>query len=182
MSWSEQRCVHHCSLGSEENQRPWDKLVTLMKKVCYQLTPFSHEQVFGNVYEPSSNLSQKRKSSRDLENKQIRILLERQKEQTLAEVGSEIQKHELQAESDRRSIQEFSGTIDTLCLEIDHTVSWCEQSRRDQLLPKKKYQHKIGIFVKLVSGIRETWKNCRKVTCKGSRNFQEENWLKTLRK
>ena len=31
------------------------------------------------VYEPSSNLSQERKSSRDLENKQIRILLERQK-------------------------------------------------------------------------------------------------------
>ena len=46
--------------------------------------------------EPSSNLSQNRKSSRDLENKQIRILLERQKEQILAEVRSEIQKHELE--------------------------------------------------------------------------------------
>ena len=30
---------------------------------------------------------------------------------------------------------------------------------------KKKCQNKIGIFVKLVSGICETWKNCRKVTC-----------------
>ena len=30
---------------------------------------------------------------------------------------------------------------------------------------KKNYQNKIGLFVKLVSGICETWKNCRKVTC-----------------
>ena len=50
------------------------------------------------VYEPSSR--QKRKSSRDLENERIRILLERQKEQILAEVRTEIQKHEFQADSD----------------------------------------------------------------------------------
>ena len=86
------------------------------------------------VYEPSSNLSQKRKSSRDLENERIRILLERQKEQILAEVRSEIQKHELQADSDRRSIQELTGIIDSQRTEIDHTITWCEESRRDQLL------------------------------------------------
>ena len=40
------------------------------------------------VYEPSSNFSQKRKSSRDSENERIRILLERQKEQILAEVST----------------------------------------------------------------------------------------------
>ena len=47
------------------------------------------------VYGPSSDLSQERKSSRDLENERIRILLERRKEQILAEVRSDIQKHEL---------------------------------------------------------------------------------------
>ena len=86
------------------------------------------------VYEPSSDLSQKRKSSRDLENERIRILLERQKEQILAEVRSEIQKHELQAESDKRSIQESTGIIDSQRMEIDHTITGCDQSRRDQLL------------------------------------------------
>ena len=65
------------------------------------------------VYEQSSDLSQKRKSSRDLENERIRILFERQKEQILAEFRSEIQKHELQAESDKRSIQELTGIIDS---------------------------------------------------------------------
>ena len=86
------------------------------------------------VYEPSSNLSQKRKSSRDLENKQIRILFERHKEQILAEVRSEIQKHELQAEFDRRSIQKLTGIIDFERMKIDHTITVCEQSRGDQLL------------------------------------------------
>ena len=40
---------------------------------------FAHSRTERPVYEPSSNLPQKRKSSRDLENEQIRILLERQK-------------------------------------------------------------------------------------------------------
>ena len=41
------RYLHHCSLRSKKNQRTWDKLVILMKNVCYQ-SPFSHEQVRGN--------------------------------------------------------------------------------------------------------------------------------------
>ena len=81
------------------------------------------------VYEPSSDLSQKRKSSRDLENERIRILRERQTEQLLAEVRSEIQTHELQAESDKRSIQELTGTADSQRMEIDHAITGCEQSR-----------------------------------------------------
>ena len=47
---------------------------------------FTRASTVKQVYEPSSNLSQKWKSSSDLENKQIRILLERQKEQIFAQV------------------------------------------------------------------------------------------------
>ena len=87
------------------------------------------------VYEPSSDLSQKRKSIRDLENERIRILFERQKELILAEVRSDIQKHELQAESDNRSVKELTGIIDSQRMEIDHTtITWFEQYRRDQVL------------------------------------------------
>ena len=92
---------------------------------------FTHTRTERPVCEPSSDLSQKRKSSHDLENGRIRILLERQKEQILAEVRSEIQKHELQAESDKRSIQELTGIIESQRKEIDHTFTGCEQSRRD---------------------------------------------------
>ena len=69
-----------------------------------------------------------------MENERIRILLKRQKEQILAEVRTEIQKHEFQADSDRRSIQELTGIIDSQRRDIDHTITGCEQSRRDQLL------------------------------------------------
>ena len=69
-----------------------------------------------------------------MENDRNRILLERQKQQILAEVRTEIQKHEFQADSDRKSIQELTGIVDSQRREIDHTVASDEQSRRDQLL------------------------------------------------
>ena len=76
---------------------------------------------------------QKRKSSRQMENESIRILLARQKEQILAEVRTEIHKHEVQADSDRRSIQELNGIIESQ-RESDHTNASDEQLRRDQRL------------------------------------------------
>ena len=126
---------------------------------------FTRTSTVKSVYEPSSNLSPKRKSSRDLENEQIRILLERQEEQILAQVRSEIQKHELEAESDRRSIQELTGIVDSQRMEIDHTITGASNPGEIIYYFKKKYQNTIGIFVKFVSGICETWKDCRKVTC-----------------
>ena len=46
----------------------------------------------------------------------------------------QIQKHDLQAESDKRSIQEFTGIVDSQRMEIDHAITRCEQSRREQQL------------------------------------------------
>ena len=46
-------------------------------------------------------------------NAQIRILLDRQKEQILAECQAEIQKHEFQANYDRRSVQKLSEIIES---------------------------------------------------------------------
>ena len=34
----DERCLHHCSFRSEKNQRTGDELITLMKKVCCQLS------------------------------------------------------------------------------------------------------------------------------------------------
>ena len=93
---------------------------------------FAHTGTGRPVYELSS--CQKRKSSREMENERIRILLEGQKEQILAEIKTEIQKYEVQADSDRRSIQELNGIIESQRREIDHTVASDERLRRDQLL------------------------------------------------
>ena len=58
---------------------------------------FAHTSTERPVYELSS--CQKRKSSRDMESERIRIHLEKQKEQIHSEVRTEIQKHEVQADS-----------------------------------------------------------------------------------
>ena len=47
------------------------------------------------------------------ENEQIRILLERHREQILAGYRAEIQKHEFQADYDRRNIQTLNGVIES---------------------------------------------------------------------
>ena len=83
----------------EENQRTEDKLITLMKKSLLSAQSFfAHARTGRPVHEPSSSL--KRKSGREMENERIRILLERQEEQILFEVRTEIQKHEVQADTD----------------------------------------------------------------------------------
>ena len=67
------------------------------------------------------------------ENDQIRILLERQKDQIIGDCGdcrAEIQKHEFQADYDRRSIQTLSGVIESH--RGAHQRN--EQHRRDQQL------------------------------------------------
>ena len=38
---SAERSLHHCSFRSEKNRRTVDKLITLLKKVCCQLSPFA---------------------------------------------------------------------------------------------------------------------------------------------
>ena len=93
---------------------------------------FAHTSTARPVHEPSS--SQKRKPDRDMENERISILLETPKEQILAEVTTEIQKHEFQADSDGRSIQDLTWITDTQRMEIDHAITSDEQSRRYQLL------------------------------------------------
>ena len=43
-------------------------------------------------------------------------------------------KHEFQADSDRRSTQELSGIFESQRSELDHTLAYDEQLRRDQQL------------------------------------------------
>ena len=71
---------------------------------------------------------------RDSENVQIKILLERQQEQHLADYRAEIQKHEFQADFDKRSVQKLNGVIESQRGEIYRAHQGDEQLRRDQQL------------------------------------------------
>ena len=71
---------------------------------------------------------------RSSENEQIRILLERQREQILADCQAEIQKHEFQADYDRRSIQTLNEIIESQNGEFYRAHQGDERLRRDQQL------------------------------------------------
>ena len=67
------------------------------------------------------------------EHAQIRTLLDRQREQILADCQAEIRRHEFQADCDRRSIQKLSETIESQQEEL-HRAQAEELHRRDQQL------------------------------------------------
>ena len=67
------------------------------------------------------------------ENEHIRTLLDREREQILADCLAEIRKHEFQADYDRRSIQKSSETIESQ-QEEPHRAQAEERRRRDQQL------------------------------------------------
>ena len=109
-------------------------LVDLMKKVCCQLSPFSPVQKQGDPCANQVQICLKNGYQvATWKTSESGFSLKDKKEQILAEVRSEIHMHEVQADSDRRSIQELTGIIDSQRTEIDHTITGCEQSRRDQL-------------------------------------------------
>ena len=68
------------------------------------------------------------------ESEQIRILLERQREQILADCQAEIRKHSFQADYDIRSIQKLNGTIESQKEEICRAHQGDERRRQDHQL------------------------------------------------
>ena len=71
---------------------------------------------------------------RGSENEQIWILLERQREQILADCQAEIQKHEFQADYDGTSVQMLNEMIESQEGEIYRAHQGDERLRRDQQL------------------------------------------------
>ena len=64
---------------------------------------------------------------------QIRTLLDRQREQILADCQADIRKHEFQADYDRRSLQKLGETIESQGEEL-HLAQAEERRRQDQQL------------------------------------------------
>ena len=79
------------------------------------------------------------------EHAQIRTLLDRQKEQILAECQVEIKKHEFQANYDRRSIQKFSETDESQREELHRAQAEKLQRRDQQLLHAQLLQQNLEL-------------------------------------
>ena len=100
-----------------------------------QSSSVSHDRTERPVVKPfDSQIPNVREiPSHSFESEQIRILLERQREQILADCQAEIRKHEFQAEYDRKSIQKLSETIESQQEEL-HRAQGDERRRQDHQL------------------------------------------------
>ena len=92
---SAERSLHHSSFRIEKIQRAVDKLIALLKKVCCQVSRCLSviergDPLWNSLDSQISDVTENPR--RDSENEQIRILLERQREQILADCRAEIQK------------------------------------------------------------------------------------------
>ena len=112
------------------------------------------------------------------ENEQVRILLERQREQILVDCRAEIQKHDFQADCDRRSIQKLNEVIESQRGKIYRDHQGDEQLDEINNFFMNNYWHKIGIFVKLMRKVSMRWKNWSEFKALHSIQFRWENWSK----
>ena len=117
--------------------RAVDELITLMKEVC---RPVSRRLPVTERGDPLWNsLTQKFQTSEKIrvtssENEQIRILVERQREQILGNCQVEIRKHEFEADYDRGSIQKLNEMIESQQGETYRAHQGDEGLRQDQQL------------------------------------------------
>ena len=83
------------------------------------------------------------------EHSQIRTLLDRQKEQILAEREAEIKKHEFQANYDRRSVQKLSEIIE---INRKNFIALKQKNFNDEINSffMHSYYSKIRNYVKLI--------------------------------
>ena len=134
---SAERSLHHCSLRSEKIQRAVDKLITLLKKVVCQLSPFLC--VMQEWVDPCMNLvrqvhAAEKNHVATQKMSKSRFFWNDKKEQILADFRAEIHKHEFQADYDRRSIPKLNGVLEPQRGEINRALAGDEQLRRDQQL------------------------------------------------
>ena len=116
--------------------RAEDEPITLKKKACRPV--FRRQSVMIETVKPvvcrdASHAQGHEIQRHNSEREQIRTLLDRQREQILANCQAEIRKHEFQADYDRRSIQKLNETIESQKEEL-HRAQADERRRQDHQL------------------------------------------------
>ena len=79
------------------------------------------QSILASTGQPVVWLTQKRKSSQELDDDQIRIILVRQKEKLLAEAKFEILRHEYKADDAENHTRAWKSQIESQELELGHT-------------------------------------------------------------
>ena len=106
------------------------KAFTYKEKACSTCTV----NFLASTEKPVTGCRKKRKSNQELDNCQSRIILGKTREQLLAEAKSEILRHEYRADLAENNICELKRQMDSQAVEIGHSRTGYEQSRREQAL------------------------------------------------
>ena len=105
---------------------------------CLSTSSMSHDRTEQPVVCRDASHAQGHEIQRqNSESEQIRTLLDRQREQILADCQAEIRKHEFQADYDRRSLQKFSETIESQQQELRRAQAE-ERRLQDHQLPHEQ--------------------------------------------
>ena len=169
MRSSEKRYLHHCSFRTEKNQRTGDKLITLVKKVCCQLsTFFAHtstlETHMRTWFVPG------KESGFSLKDTKSKFSLKSEPRSRSANF-----KPILAEEVSRNWIELLSLSEERLIM-LSQVMN---NSDEINYFFKNHYQNKIGIFVKVILKVFMRWKNWRGFKSYESMNLREEDWSKT---
>ena len=153
------RWLHHCTFRSEKQVRACCRFTTHKEKACF-----------------NNWMSQQRKSDQEIDNWQFRIILEREKEQLLAEAKSEILRHEYRA--DLAEIIPVNWRETTW---FSSSGNWANSIRsmnspdENKLYFTKNWQIENEHVVILVLEVFKSWKSWRESRNFDSRNFQKES-------
>ena len=90
---------------------------------------------------------------------QIRTLLDKQKEQILAECQARTNRHEIQAAYDRRGLLKLGEIVDSQREELHCARAEEVQQREQQLLQGQLFCSKIWNYVKLTREVSLKWKS-----------------------
>ena len=161
--------------------RAEDEPITLKKKACRPVCRRQSVMIErGNLLFAVTQVTSARETQRhNSENEQNRTLLERQREQILADCQAEIRKHEFQADYDRRSTQKLNEN-DRVAERRNFIVLIKETNDADKInnFFMNSYWSKTEIFVKLMKKVSMKWKNWRDFKVQHSTQLREENWSK----
>ena len=125
----------------------------------------------------------KQVKNKNPEHAQIRTLLDRQREQILADCQTEIRKHKFQADYDRRSTQKVSETIESQPEELHRAQADGRRRQDHQLLHEKLLKQNWDLReahegIEAISGFHIRH-NCKKKIVRRPRQYPWTHWQDT---
>ena len=124
------RWLHHCTFRSEKQVRACCRFIIRQRESLFQ----GAQSILASTGQPVDWMSEKYKSDQEFDTCQIRIFFGKTREQLLAKAKSEILRHEYRAHLAENNICELWRQNDSQAVEIGHTRTGYEQSRREQAL------------------------------------------------